>query len=105
EAISVDPPMALLVDHRGALFGYMAGLAHLRAAQHVQRAAVSRRVEPDGKMSFTVVVARPDGFISLKRVSIALHILKSFPVIRHKKKTLSAILPENMRSATSKGVI
>jgi hypothetical protein len=44
-----------------------------------------------------MVLHREGGFQSRKTVSIALHILKSFPAIRHKKKVLTAILPASTR--------
>jgi hypothetical protein len=55
-------------------------------------------VEPDGRSSFTIAVGREGGFASCKQASIRLHILKSFPVIRHKKKVLTATLPANIRN-------
>ncbi len=100
EAISVTAPISILVNETGDAYGVTANRDSLAKAKRVQSIQVIREVAPDGKHGWTTVLHREGGFKSCKTVSITLHILKSFPVIRHKKKVLTAILPASIRNST-----
>lgn len=93
ERISVDPPLGLLVDDRGSVYGRSS--EPLKVARE---GSYEFTVEPDSASSHDIVLARDGGFAGCNRASIRLHILSSFPTIRHKKKTLTAILPASIRS-------
>ena len=99
EAISVEPPLSILADETGGQYGSAANRDALTKAKHIRSAQVSRNVPPEQNHGWTIVLHRDGGFRSCKKISITLHILKSFPVIRHKKKVLTAILPASMRNA------
>lgn len=101
EAFSVDPPLCLLADDRGAYYGINARDADLPKAKRVNQVSCSLTVEPEATENTSFLLDRAGGFSSCKTVSIRLHILKSFPTIRHKKKQLSAILPAKTRDARS----
>lgn len=98
EAISVTPPWFIPVGKGGGHFGKFNKRA-LMDAPRKQIVPYTCVVTPDDKLSFTIALGREGGLSSCKRVSIRLHILKSFPVIRHKKKVLTAILPANIRNS------
>lgn len=100
EEVSVKRPWSILADHRGAQLGPSVARNQLEAAQRVRSVRREMHVPPDGAEAFRMMLAHDDDDPSKSnRVSIALHILKSFPVIRHKKKVLTATLPASIRSA------
>ncbi len=96
EAISVKPPLGIVIAEKG---GYIGG--SYAKPEHLTAEQVSSqiRVKQDETYGTSLALRRTDGFASSKTVSIRLHILTSFPVIRHKKKVLTAILPAKIRNA------
>ena len=103
EAISVRRPLGILVNNTsGAHLAEMAGQEALQQATPALQTSYRREVETEQSAGWTMLIHHDNEFRSCKTVSITLHILKSFPVIRHKKirhkkKQLTAILPEAMR--------
>lgn len=96
EAISVESPLGIVIGENGGHMGASSAKPYHETAQKVP---YQLRVKPDESIGTSLAVRRPDGFKSLKSVSIRLHILRTFPTIRHKKKTLTAILPARIREA------
>ncbi len=103
EAISVRRPLGILVNNTsGAHLAEMAGQEALQQATPALQTSYRREVETEQSAGWTMLIHHDNEFRSCKTVSITLHILKRFPVIRHKKirhkkKQLTAILPEAMR--------
>ena len=103
EAISVRRPLGILVNNTsGAHLAEMAGQEALQQATPALQTSYRREIETEQSAGWTMLIHHDNEFRSCKTVSITLHILKSFPVIhhkniRHKKKQLTAILPEAMR--------
>lgn len=98
EELSVDPPLAIAVGDNGE------AVLPDRAKppiQSKQRIAYDWELKPDEGTwpSRTFGLVREGGFDACSTVSIRLHILSSFPTIRHRKKVLTAILPANVRNA------
>ena len=103
EAISVRRPLGILVNNTsGAHLAEMAEQEALQQATPALQTSYRREVETEQSAGWTMLIHHDNEFRSCKTVSITLHILKSFPVIRHKKirhkkKQLTAILPEAMK--------
>lgn len=98
EALSVEPPWYIPTSESGQHFGTVNRSA-LEKAQRVHQVTYVHVIKPDEAHSFSVAVGRVGGLKDCKRASIALHILKSFPTVRHKKKVLTAILPARIRNS------
>jgi len=98
EGISAKSPWFIPVDEHGAHFGVVKQ-QKLEQAKPTQLARFSRIVPPDDKLEFTIALGHVGGLASCKKASIRLHILQTFPIIRHKKKVLTAILPAKIRNA------
>jgi len=98
EAISVRRRLGILVNNTsGAHLAEMAGQEALQQATPALQTSYRREVETEQSAGWTMLIQHDNEFRSCKTVSITLHILKKFPVIRHKKKQITAILPEAMR--------
>jgi len=98
EAISVRRRLGILVNNTsGAHLAEMAGQEALQQATPALQTSYRREVETEQSAGWTMLIQHDNEFRSCKTVSITLHILKKFPVIRHKKKQITAMLPEAMR--------
>lgn len=96
EKVSVEPPLSISVDGAGASFPTPPGGKPVNTAQAVLHAVT---VPPESNSGHSIGLVREGGFKSCKSVSITLHILKTFPVMRHKKKVLTTILPARIRNS------
>ena len=97
EGISVKQPFSIVLAQDGS--GHISANYAKPESPTAQKVPYRTVVRPDETHGTSLAIQRPGGFESCKRVSIRLHILSSFPVIRHKKKVLTAILPANIRNA------
>jgi hypothetical protein len=95
DGMSVALPLAILGNAATSHFGETAGMSDLANAKHFTQVAARREIEPGKQKGWTLVLYSEDEFRSRKTVSISIHILVSWPAIRHKKKVLTAILPES----------
>ncbi len=95
ERVSVNPPLTILVGANN-----LPRVLHVTQERRELKAVTyDWRIDPDKSATRELVIVDSDGS-SGRRVSVTLHILKSFPMIRHKKKVLTTTLPASMRSAT-----
>jgi hypothetical protein len=101
DALSVRPPIGILVSDDGACYGCSVPKEVLSAARRVNRVAREIRIEPDQSFAWGLVVFRPGGFCSRRSVSIWSHIRTRRLVRRHKTKRLSATLPPKIGNAKS----
>ena len=99
ERLSVQAPTHIMVSPAGSRFGVAATQSDLHTAKKVSAANAGTRIKPESTEELQLLLSRDGGFKSLKTVSIWLHILTSFPVIRHKKKQLTLILPASIRNS------
>jgi hypothetical protein len=97
ETISVKPPLGIVVDENGNHFEATA--ANNKPLTALESRYVRRFKPSETAEGFNFALRRDGGFASCKTVSIRLHILKSRPVIRHKKKVLTATLMAHIRNA------
>jgi hypothetical protein len=94
EAISVKAPYGIVVGDNGALVGAGYSDRHQTTAQKV---SYHKPVRSDEVADSSFALRNANGFAGVKRVSIRLHILSNFPVMRQRTKTLTAILPAKIR--------
>jgi hypothetical protein len=99
DGMSVIPPLAILCNQAGGHYGNMSTDEQLRTGIRRRQVAARRETEPRKDNSWSVAVYAPD-LRSRKKISISLLILTRFPAIRHKKKVLTAILPESTNIKT-----
>jgi hypothetical protein len=97
ENLSTDYPLSIITGDNNMLASASGADSEKRKLSRLIHHP--KTIEPDSVYKTNFAIHREGGFNSVKSVSIAVHILKSFPTIRHKKKVLKAILPANIRNS------
>jgi hypothetical protein len=101
EAISAKPPLSLVLGaHVDAV--RVLPIQETEKIRTAQRVPYEFRIKPDESRAAEVLLKVEGGLAARKNVSISLHILSTFPITRHKRKTLHATLPASIRSEKSR---